>query len=522
MQNPSSPRILFNWDGGPLAFGEYPMSKEEFLGYIFDPFEGSHVDAILWCTGDTVLDVPSRMGNTEADLSVESFSGSPSSYRRAMNARHLIERGEEPLKIITQEAHRRGMSSYASFRLNDVHDSIPFRDKSVDTNKLAPIKRENPHWMLGHERRKTLPTAFDYGQREVRDWWLERVCEPYEKYDLDGIELDFCRQQCFFADRQEYRHRYLLTDWLARVRERLTELGAKRGRPITVAVRVDETLEACHLDGFDLEEWIEQELFDILILGTGTIEYDLERFGRVVADRSIADRPIAIYPCIYGWAYGQAFGPKPIEEIRAEAARHWLQGADGLYCFNMFPVVDQRWPEQCVSPATFREIGDPLTLEGKDKCYQVCKGRTNDEYYPYNDLWGMLPLELHTTYSGVGPNLRVFVADDIENAQEAGKLAKLQLRCRFQNVSPTDACRFILNGRQLDGPSRTHPLAMKAHGTTLVDAAGQEWQTLDIPPKTLRRGWNEVGIGLLERTALRVPLKLAEVQITVTYSKDEA
>ena len=512
MTHAGKPRILFNWDGGPLAFGEYPISKEEFLGYIFDPFEASHVDAVSWCVGDTLVDYPSRLGNTLADTPSEGIVASPGSYRHVMNAKHLMERGEEPLKIITEEAHKRGKHSFCAFRLNDVHDSIPFRDKPADLSRLAPIKRDNPHWMLGHERRRTLPTAFNYALPDVRDWWAERVCEPFEKYDLDGIELDFCRQQCYFADRQEYRHRYLLTDWLTGVRRRLRELETKRGRPIAVSVRVDETVEACLLDGFDIQEWIARDLCDMLILGTGTIEYDMARFKQL-----IGKRPIGLYPCIYGWAYGQQFGPKPVEEVRAEAARNWKQGADGLYCFNMFPVRNQTAPEQCVSPEVFREIGDPQAMAGKNTCYQVCKGRPNDEYYPYNDLWGMLPVEVHTTHSGDGPTLRVYIADEVQKPRENRPPQACRLRCRFQNVSPTDRYRFQLNGHTLTDQRRSHPLILKAHGTPLVDGAGQEWHTLEIPAGVLKTGWNDVTVGLVERTALRVPLILAEAQVVLEY-----
>ena len=210
-------------------------------------------------------------------------------------------------------------------------------------------------------------------------------------------------------------------------------------------------------------------------------------------------------------------GPMRDEEIRADAARCWHQGIDGIYCFNMFPVRDRASADQSVSREIFKEIGDPKTLVGKNKCYQVGKGRPNDPCYTYNYLWGMLPVELHTTTTGMGATLKVLVADDIAAGEKERKIAVLKLRCRFENTSHEDKIDFILNGTALRKEKKTYPLVLKAHGTALVDSRNQKWYEMDIPKGTLTRGWNEINVTLKKRTPLRSPLKLAEAHILIEY-----
>lgn len=56
-------RVLFNADGGQLSFGPYPLSRADFVKYLFDPLEQSHVDTVLWCIGNTgnAADYPSAV-----------------------------------------------------------------------------------------------------------------------------------------------------------------------------------------------------------------------------------------------------------------------------------------------------------------------------------------------------------------------------------------------------------------------------------------------------------------------------
>ena len=64
-----------------------------------------------------------------------------------------------------------------------------------------------------------------------------------------------------------------------RVRSHLDERGQERGRPFTLAVRVSETMEACRLDGFEVAAWVKEDLVDMIVLGSGAIDIEVEASG---------------------------------------------------------------------------------------------------------------------------------------------------------------------------------------------------------------------------------------------------
>ena len=76
----------------------------------------------------------------------------------------------------------------------------------------------------------------------------------------------------------------------------LDERAEQRGRRIEVAIRVDENALACRLNGFDVETWLAEDLLDMLILSSGTIDIEVEAFRDLVAGTHVQ-----VHPCLYGW-----------------------------------------------------------------------------------------------------------------------------------------------------------------------------------------------------------------------------
>ena len=106
------PRIMFYHDGRhPLIYMyEPPMQKEEYEQAI-DELVGTPVEAIMFCLGDgrTVLH----------DTKVGELGGTINEkwdhiiFRRAhQNAKHLIEEGNDPLRIVCDRARAKGMKIY--------------------------------------------------------------------------------------------------------------------------------------------------------------------------------------------------------------------------------------------------------------------------------------------------------------------------------------------------------------------------------------------------------------------------
>ena len=106
------PRIMFYHDGRhPLIYMyEPPMQKEEYEASI-DELVGTPIEAIMFCMGDgrTVLH----------DTKVGELWGTPNEkwghiiFRRAhQNAKALIDEGNDPLRIISERAHAKGLLIY--------------------------------------------------------------------------------------------------------------------------------------------------------------------------------------------------------------------------------------------------------------------------------------------------------------------------------------------------------------------------------------------------------------------------
>ena len=51
MPKPPDYGIIYNWDGNPHGYSEYPQSMDEFLDKVYAPMEETQVGAHFWCVG---------------------------------------------------------------------------------------------------------------------------------------------------------------------------------------------------------------------------------------------------------------------------------------------------------------------------------------------------------------------------------------------------------------------------------------------------------------------------------------
>ena len=84
--------------------------------------------------------------------------------------------------------------------------------------------------------------GLDRAHAAVRAHVYRIACETFERFDVDGVELDFMRHSAFFRMEESLANAYLMTDLVARIKARLNEVSAKRGKRLQLAVRVPSTL----------------------------------------------------------------------------------------------------------------------------------------------------------------------------------------------------------------------------------------------------------------------------------------
>ena len=87
--------------------------------------------------------------------------------------------------------------------------------------------------------------------------------------------MDFNRHPGVFRREEAYQNRYLMTDLVRRVRSRLDQVGAERGRHLKLAVRVAPTLANSARMGLDVSKWMADGLVDTVVAGVGWIPFEM-------------------------------------------------------------------------------------------------------------------------------------------------------------------------------------------------------------------------------------------------------
>jgi hypothetical protein len=341
-------RIIMNNDGNDargVRAGE-EKTPETFLSRRSTALVGSQVDAIFYCTG---------VFNLYTHKSEETELRGHGDREQVDWAWKLTKQGTDSLTVMTDFGHQHGMEVFWSMRMNDTHDS-------GDNTLLCQWKRDHPDYLMGTKADK-FPhggrrwSAVNYGMPEVRDKVFRILRDVATRYPIDGIELDFYRHPVFFKPQMTgepvtQEHCDLMTDLLRRVRAMTVEVAAKRGRPMLIAVRIPDSLGFARGIGLDIEQWLRDDLVDIIV-GTGYFQF--EPWENFVALGKKYDVPA--YACLSGSRLVSASDPeKGGEDVAArwhgEAALAWRAGVDGIYTFNRFNPADP----------LFRTLGSPGTL----------------------------------------------------------------------------------------------------------------------------------------------------------------
>jgi hypothetical protein len=451
-------RVIFNCDGTAVA-KDAGGDFDQWIDNIFGPLENSHVDVLFWCDG-----AGGNTANYESKVleRTGARAGEPRTY-----INDWIAAGKDPPKIVVREAHQRGLDVYYSFRVNDIHDSFT-------PDELPTFKVENPDWMLGEQNYDgvtSFPTALNFAIPEVRDLKFRVVEEIFQKYDFDGLEVDFLRTTPYFLPGTEAQNAHFLTEFLQRIRNFLNTRGEERGRPIPLAVRVGESFRVCELNGFEVQTWIEQDLCDMIILGSGVMDIEVEAFKHLAAKHGMP-----VYPCLYGWP--SKYIPIPAELATGLALNYWAQGADGIYLFNWYPHNKKITKfSRPYMTGLMKQMGDPEALRASQKhmMFPADRGRPQP-CYQYNWLHCVLP-EAMPVDKPLRAAIRTF-----ENFPAD---ARLTLQLQVDNLQAHDEIAVHLNGQPVAGWQRD--------GSDRLRAA--------VAPELIQQGSNQVDMQLTRQSS---------------------
>jgi hypothetical protein len=285
-------------------------------------------------------------------------------------------------------------------------------------------------------------STLDFEKPEVLDYLYRITEEVCQRYDVDGIEIDYFRHPLFFRPNLEYKPATrgqveIMTGFQRRIREMAYREGTRRGRPILVSTHVPMSRETCLHVGIDLENWLRDDLLDILVIGSGYQPLsmpsgDLAKLGHA--------HGVPVYPNISNSGMEQWRGR--IEAWRGAASNVWQAGADGIHLFNWFP--------EALNDSLFTTLGHPQTLAGLDKVFGIDNVK---EVYGCLEQGcvqsQILPVELDR--SGKLREVNLPIGDDL--AAAAGDLNSATLRVQFVSRGDDDKVSLVLNGELVEPQS---------------------------------------------------------------------
>lgn len=437
--------------------------------------ETSQVGAIAYCTISSGFSFFTHATRTGTVLTRESLDyGVQPTMRNAAQA--LIDLGSDCLRSVVDFGHANGIDVFWSMRMNDTHDAAHRPDAPYLL--FPPLKAEHPEWLVGaHDARPPFGrwSSVNYARPEIRDLAFAYIDEVCRAYDVDGIELDYFRHLCFFPSVAHggvasEAERGMITDLMRRVRTMTEEVGMARGRPILIAVRVPDSMEFNRDMGLDVERWMKEGLFDLLVT---TCYFRLNPW-EVSVEWGHA-HGVAVYPCLSdSRVKGETrFRRASLESYRGRAMNAWAAGADGIHVFNHFNPTS----------AVFREIGDPGGMAARDKLYfaTVRDGSAN-RWLAGGEKYRAVPLIGPGHPARISPaaplSVELWIGEDVEAARAAGGEPVATLHLEIPGLSNPAGARVTFNGRVLEGTIKG------------------DWLDCPLPIDAIRRGRNRVDVAL--------------------------
>jgi hypothetical protein len=373
-------RLFYNNDGSNILMAYDTLTPKRAYERI-DPYANSGVTNFIHNVNPGMnmgyASKAARMYHWDPPAELPKEAWSTLGMNMSNNLERLSREGTDPVELVMNRARLRGMGAMLSYRMNELHDV----DKP-SSPLLSEFWRKHPDYRVGGYDGWG-KEALNYAIPEVRAYVFGILKEIVERYDLEGLELDFMRFPYYFPFRSDSMSTYagIMTDFVERVRRLTDSTGSVRGRKIQLSARVPTSLKGCAHLGVDPAAWSRKGLVDFLTIAPFlSTEIDVP-----VAEFKSACGALPIYTCMEF-----TIGARQMtrEEKRAAAALLYAAGSDGIYLFNYFVSWDAGLQADI---DVLAELADPELLAGKDKLYTIAIPR-----YPVPgvSLPGQVPIRL--------------------------------------------------------------------------------------------------------------------------------
>jgi hypothetical protein len=412
----------------------------------------------------------------------------------------VIGDGRDLMEVYIEGCRKHNIAAIASMRMNDAHTSDEAREWQV----RSELKKSRPDLLIGsptptragHADRWNFCWQWNYEHEEVRARFLGLVDEILERYDFDGVELDWMRGPPYFRTGRLLDNLDTLTGFMREAHGIVRRHSETKGKKISLISRVPPSLSEARLIGIDAPTWIREPVADLFVLSSAS--YCPAHFDIAEAVEYANDSGVPIYIGFDGATHltspheGYTSGVPAV--LRGVTLNAYKQGASGVYIFNYdyrhhraSPCEEENYNDDHLSLLT--DLSDPCRLACRDRSYSVMDAALGGNvYHSAGDPHAQVPRELsmpRRATGGPGYEMNILIEDDMESGLADGRIVGTQLRLRLtdhEKCMDRIFCKINDQTVSLDGAS------------TIEGSQGATWLVIDNPP--IQCGENQVLIGL--------------------------
>lgn len=394
-------RMLYNSDGtdilGNFFYDSKPITIEDVKSYV-DRVVNTPVTTFLICSGALSPYYKSKYDRAFGDGEDERLQKRLLQKQEDSSLIDMMRKYKTNFKILDQEntdiveicinrAKEKGKEAFITIRMNDLH--------FTDTSEYFPSAKSefwlnNPQYWMGDYPGWHASGALNFAYKEVREYKLNMIKELCEKYNTDGIELDFMRFFVLFPYEKGREYKDIMTQWIKQIRQEINKIALRKKTKILLSIRVAPDLELCLDKGLDLKKWVKLNLIDFITAAPHWIcdpNMPLQKFKKDLGDPNIP---------LYATLDDGQFQPREFRShgsYRGVAANYYSQGVDGLYFFNFFftekSLKELEELKKCDTafyviikePNLLSEMKSLNTLKHKNKIYSLSDGSQETGYH---------------------------------------------------------------------------------------------------------------------------------------------
>ncbi len=357
--------------------GPEQMTLEGLHAWV-DQYAGGAVTHLFLCSNSMRASFRSK----SRDAIWDPVNGTEPQGRWPENAKRLHDRGLDPYAIWISRARQKKISPWLTMRMNDVHNA-----NDVDSYLHSTFWREHPqYWRVpGSSGGSWVERAMNYAHAEVREHQMAFVRELLERYDPDGLELDWMRFGYHLAPGREQEEGRILTEFVRDVRTLTREWSKKRKHPIRLGVRVPAHPDAAEGLGMDAVDWARNDLIDLVVAcpfwTSSDFDIPVELWHERLGD---ATARVAVLPGLEHNSRPWPSAPPVANDLamlHGFAASAYHRGAESIYLFN--------WMDSETRPCTTNEYKtllrngvSPEVISSAVRRHPVCYRDTVPKGFP--------------------------------------------------------------------------------------------------------------------------------------------